>query len=303
MLLNPATTYLRLVTVFAAAAALVAGCATARVASGWVPSAMIANGIADDWADMQVCSKMKDGLQLSVANDAERLYVMAKFRANAPQWSRAASMGGLTLRVVGPGKRTMSFRLPEGPERPQSRRPGWSADSAQGEMLGKTGDSPSERLRLTRRGTVPVFLAEFEGKLVVTDVDRNVIPVNPDGSQGPAAGFSSDDGMCIYEFSVPLQDTAFGHYTLGAGAGAGLNLTVTAGPSAAQREAMRGEMLREGGPPQGDGGPGSGGMPGGRGGFGNGGPGRGGPQGGPPGVQAGTANPSVEIAVRLAVEP
>ena len=284
---NPVTSHLRLMAVSAAAAmALVAGCATARVASGWAPTSVVANGSVDDWADKQVCSTMKDGLQLSVANDAECLYVMAKFRANDPQWSRAASRGGLTLRVVGPNKRTMSFRLPEGPERAQGQRPGWSADSALGE---------------TPRPANPMW-AEFEGKLVVTDVDKNVIPVNPDGSQGPAAGFSSENGMCVYEFSVPLRDTTLGHYSLRAGAGAGLNLTVTAGPSAEMRQAM--QEMRSQGSPEGGGGFGGGGQRGmgGHGGFG-GGPGRGGPQGGPPGRHTETANPSVEVAVRLAVEP
>ena len=280
----------------AAAAGLAAGCATALVASGWAPTSVAANGNADDWADKQVCSTMKDGLQLSVANDAERLYVMAKFRANDPQWSRAASRGGMTLRVVGPGKRTMSFRLPQGPERMAGQRPGWPTDSAQGEMIGKTGDSPSERLRRTRRGTVPVFPAEFEGKLAVTDFDKNVVPVAPDGSQGPAAGFFSEDGMCVYEFSVPLQDTAFGHYSLGAGAGAGLNLTVTAGPGAEMRRAMQ-EMRSQGSM---EGGGGQRGM-GGPGGFG-GGPERGGPQGGT--RRGGTAaSPSLSVAVRLATTP
>ena len=274
----------------AAVAALAAGCATARVASGWAPTAVAANGSADDWADKQVCSTMKDGLQLTVANDAERLYVMAKFRANDPQWSRAASRGGLTLRVSGPRKRTMSFRLPRGPERiDRGQGPGWSAATAQVEMIGKTGDSPSERLRRTRRGTVPVFPAEFEGKLVVTDFDKNVVPVPTDGSQGPAAGFSSENEMCVYEFSVPLRDTSSGHYSLDAGAGAGLNLTVTAGTGAAQREAMRGEMQPGGGPPPGGRGPGNGGMPGGR--------------GGPAGGHAEMANPSVTVAVRLATIP
>jgi hypothetical protein len=138
----------------------------------------------------------------------------------------------------------------------------------------------------------PRFPAEFEGKLVVTDVDKNVVPVDPDGSQGPAAGFSSDNGMCIYEFSVPLRDTTPGHYSLGAGAGAGLNLTVTAGPDAEMRQAMH--DMRSQGPPEGGGGPR--GM-GGRGGFG-GGSGRGGPRGG----QAG-ASPSLSVAVRLATVP
>lgn len=36
--------------------------------------------------------------------------------------------------------------------------------------------------------------------------------------------------MCTYEFSVALQDTAVGHFSLGTGAGTGLNLTVTARP-------------------------------------------------------------------------
>jgi hypothetical protein len=284
---DPVTTHLRLVAVFAAAvAARAAGCATARVGGGWAPSAVVANGSADDWADKQVCSAMKDGLQLSVANDAERLYVMAKFRVNDPQWSRAAAMGGLTLTVTGPRKRTMSFRLPKGSERAGlGQRPGWSADTAQGEMPRR--ENP--------------WWAEFEGKLAVTDFDKNVVPVDPDGSQGPAAGFSSENGMCVYEFSVPLQDTSLGHYSLGASAGAGLNLTVTAGPGAGMRRTM--QEMRSQGSPEGGGGFGGEGPRGfgGRGGFG-GGQGRGGPQGGRHGGQT-VANPSVSIAVRLVAGP
>lgn len=271
MHLDPATTQFRLIALFAASAAAVvaAGCATARVASGWAPSEVVANGSTDDWGDKQVCSVMKDGLHLSVANDAERLYVMAKFRANDPQWSRAASRGGLTLRVVGPRKRTMSFHLPEGPERVgPGQRSGWSADSAQGE---------------TPRRMNPMRV-EFEDKLVVTDVDKLDIPVPTDGAQGPAAGFSSENGMCVYEFSIPLQDSAFGHYSLGAGAGTGLNLTVTAGPSVEMRRTIQEQM-----------------RPHGRGGIG-GGAGSGGTRRGSPGCQA-IATPSVSVAVRLADGP
>lgn len=288
MQLNPLQTYLRLMAVLAAAAAtaLTAGCATTRLASGWAPGVVTANGSADDWADKQVCSTMKDGLQLSVANDVERLYVMAKFRANDPQWSRATSRGGMILRVTGSGKRTMSFRLPKGPEHARpGRRPGWSPDSAPGGMPPRMGE----------------MRAELEGKLVVTDIDKNEIPVPADGSQGPAAGFSDENGMCVYEFSVPLRDTAFGHYSLGVQAGTGLGVTVTAGLSADTRKAMREQMGPQGGPPEGGGMPPGGGS-GGPGGFRGGGPGRGGPQGGPPGGQAAT-NPSVSVAVRLAVGP
>lgn len=276
MHISPATAHVRLIAVLAAAAAVTVGCATARLASGWAPGVTTADGSAEEWADRQACIRMKDGLQLSVANDAERLYVMARFRANDTKWSRAASMGGLALRVTGPHRRTMSFRLPKGPER----------------------SGPPDSMPTQDRMQLPLgqMRAEFEDKLVVTDVDKNVVPVPADGSQGPAAGFAGENGMCVYEFSVPLQDTSFGHYSLGAGAGAGLNLTVAAGPSAEMRRTMQGQM-RPQGPPEG-GGDFGGGRP--RGGFG--GPGRGSSRGGPPGGQA-AASPSVSIAVRLAAAP
>lgn len=279
---NPVKTHLRLSAVLAAVAALASGCATARLASGWAPSPMTADGSAGDWAGKQVCSTMNSGLQLSVANDADRLYVLAKFRANDPQWSRAAGRGGLTLRVVGPGKRTMSFRLPKGPERAPGQP---SADSAHAE---------------TPRRTNPMW-AEFADKLVVTDVDKNIVPVEPDGSAGPAAGFSDDNGMCVYEFSLPLQDTAVGHYSLHAGAKDGLSLTVTAGPDAEMRQAMQ-EQMRSQGSSEGGGGFGGGGRGfGGHGGYG-GGYGHGGTHGGSHGGQQ-APNPSVSIAVRLSAAP
>jgi len=120
------------------------------------------------------------------------------------------------------------------------------------------------------------------------------------GSHGPAAGFSSENGMCVYEFSIPLQDSAFGHYSLGAGVGTGLNLTVTAGPSAEMHRAMQ-EQMRPQGPPEGNGSDFGGGRPRGRGGIG-GGAGPGGPRRGSPGGQA-IATPSVSVAVRLADGP
>jgi hypothetical protein len=268
----------RLIAALTLLAALSSGCATARLASGWAPGTVTANGSAEEWADKQVCSVMKDGLQLSVANDAERLYVLAKFRANDPNWSRATSMGGLTLRVTGPHRRTMSFRLPKGPERSGSQGFGGPPDTVSG---GSRMQPPPDQMR-----------AGFEDKLVVTDVDKNVVPVPADGSQGPAAGFSGESGICVYEFSIPLQDTSFAHYSLGAGAGTGLNLTVAAGPSAEMRRAMQGQMQAQG-PPAGTGF--GGGRP--RGGFGE---GRG--RGGPPSGQAST-NPSLSVAVRLAAAP
>jgi len=278
-----------MVAAVAGLAAIAAGCATARLASGWAQSPVTANGLADDWSDRGTHSIIKDGLQLTVANDDERLYVTVRFRAGDQRWSRAASHGGVTLRVAGPGKRSMSLRLARGPE----RAPGSN-------WQGRSDDARDTIRNGGHFGHVPV--AEFGGKLIVTDVEQNVVPVDPEGSQGPAAGFSSDNGMCVYEFSVPLQDTLLGHYSLGAGVGAGLNLTVTAGPDAAQREALREQRPHQGMP---EGGPGFGGGeggPGGRGAFGGGGAGRGGPPGGAQGGQT-EPNPSLSATVKLAAKP
>jgi hypothetical protein len=258
-----------------------AGCATARLASGWASGPVTADGLDDDWSGLQVCSTMKDGLQMTVANDAERLYVMAKFRANDPRWSRAAG-AGMTVRVTDARRRTMSFRLPEGPGRRFADDELRMTDEGIGRdrMPADSGPGPGGMPGRWRQAH-----AELAGKLVVTDLDKVEIPVPADGSQGPAAAFLDNNAICLYEFSIPLSDSTFGHYSIDTRPGTGLHVTVTAGPSDDERKAMREQMGRRG--PPGGGEMPSGGGPGGpsEGRSGQGGPGRGGSRGGPPGVQ------------------
>jgi len=73
----------------AGGAALLLGCAaTAQLAGGWAPGTLTADGDPSDWTGRQAAYQMKDGLQIT---DAERLYVMARFRANDERWAQSAA--------------------------------------------------------------------------------------------------------------------------------------------------------------------------------------------------------------------
>ncbi len=268
----------------AAGAASFPGCATtARLASGWAPSALTADGDPADWVGQQPACGMKDGLQLTVVNDARQLYVMARFRANDEHWARSAAMGGLTVRVTNSRRQTTSYRLPQGPERPRpERHSGAQPDSGRG------FDIARPRMEQMR--------AEWQGKLLVTLPDKSETDLPADGSQGPAAGFQNDNGLCVYEYSIPLGDTGLaGFYAVHARAGDRVQVAVSAGLSEEERAAFRDRMRSE--HPSGWGG---GGMEGGgRGGFGEG--GHGGMHGGDHGPDGAMAeNPELSVSVLLA---
>lgn len=272
----------------AAGAVLFPGCATtAQLASGWAPGALTADGDPSDWTGQQPAYEMKDGLQLSVVNDARQLYVMAKFRANDENWARSAAMGGLTVRVTNSRRQTTSYRLPQGPERQRPDHPsGAQSDSGRG------FDQMRPRMEQMR--------AEWQGKLLVTLPDKSETDLPADGSNGPAAGFQNDNGMCVYEYSIPLGDTGLaGFYAVHAGAGDQLQVAVSAGLSTEERAALRDQMRSE--HPSGWGGGGmQGGGSGRPGGFGGGGSGGGMHEGGhgPGGAMA--ENPELSVSVRLA---
>ena len=272
----------------AAGAALFLGCATtAQLASGWAPGTLTADGDPSDWGGQQPAYEMKDGLQLTVINDARQLYVMAKFRANDEHWARSAATGGLTVRVTNSHRQTTSYRLPQGPEfnRPD-RSPGAQPDSGHG------FDMMRPRMEQMR--------AEWQGKLLVTLSDKSQTDLPADGSQGPAAGFQNDDGMCVYEYSIPLGDTGLtGFYAVHARAGDRVQVAVSAGLSAEERAAFRDQMRSQHPSGWGGGGP-EGGGTGRSGGFGGGGSGGGMHGGGHGPGGAVTENPELSVSVQLA---
>ena len=273
----------------AAGAALLLGCATtAQLASGWAPGTLTADGDPSDWTGQQAAYQMKDGLQMTVVNDARQVYVMAKFRANDEHWARSAAMGGLTVRVTNSHRQTTSYRLPQGPER---QRPDDQAGSRSDSGSGFNGMPPRmEHMR-----------AEWQGKLLVTLPDKSETDLSADGSQGPAAGFKDDNGMCVYEFSVPLADTGLaGFYAVHARAGDRIQVAVIAGLAAEERAALR-DQRGSGRPPGWGGGSGAeGGGRGGPGGFGGGRSGGGMPGGGHGPGGPTTENPELTVSVQLA---
>ncbi len=263
-----------------------AGCATARLASGWTSGQVAADGDPSDWTGQQPAYLVNDGLQLTVVNDTQRLCVMAKFRANDEQWARQAGMGGLTVRVTNPHRQTVSYRLPQGPERTRSDHH-LEAEPDSGPGFGMM----RQRMEQVR--------AQWQGRLLVTLSDKSQTDLPADGSQGPAAGFKTDNGMCVYEFSLPLSDTGrSGFSAVNARAGDRVRVTVSAGLSAEERAAFRDQMQSQS--PHGWGGerPEGGGF-GGPGGFGEG--GRGGAHGTGRGPGQGmSSNPELSVTVQLA---
>lgn len=272
----------------AAGAALLLGCATTvKLASGWAPGTLAADGDPSDWTGQQAAYQMKDGLQMTVVNDARQVYVMAKFRANDEHWARSAAMGGLTVRVTNSHRQTTSYRLPQGPEH---QRPDDQAGTGPDSGSGFNGMPPRmEHMR-----------AEWQGKLLVTLSDKSQTDLSADGSQGPAAGFKDDNGMCVYEFSVPLGDAGLaGFYAVHARAGDRVQVAVSVGLSAEERAALRDKMGS--GRPSGWGGGGAeGGGRGGPGGFGRGRPGGGMHDGGHGPGGATAENPELSVSVQLA---
>jgi hypothetical protein len=130
--------------------------------------------------------------------------------------------------------------------------------------------------------------------------DKSETDLPADGSEGPAAGFKDDNGMCVYEFNVPLSDTGLAvFYAVHARAGDRVQVGVSAGLSAEDRAAFRDQMRSQHPSGWGGGGPGGGGT-GRSGGFGGGGPGGGmhGGDRGPGGAM--TENPELSVSVQLA---
>jgi len=82
---------------------------------------------------------------------------------------------------------------------------------------------------------------KMDGSIEV--VDRTVdtrYDLPADGSLGPAAGFTCQDGMCSYELSVPL--VLNGTFGLGIKPGQSVMVGITAGWSEEEQEAMRERM-------------------------------------------------------------
>lgn len=233
------------------------GCKTLELASDWTRDRVEADGRSGEWLPVSPGWLDVDNLQVAARNDAERLYLMVRFRANDGQWARPCGMTGLTVWLSPSGKkaRKTGFRLVAGPKPDSLARPA-------GAPFAEPGSN-------RERGPRP-----HDGMLVFLDRDADTSAVlTPDDADGVRAGFCADGGICSYEFSFPLTALP-GQYGLGVGPGKAVMVGLTCGQDkeerAAQRERLQGENggppagagQRGGGPRGGGGGPGNGGRPG-----------------------------------------
>ncbi len=261
------------------------GWAKDEIACPFVAQSIAIDGRYDDWKDNPGSFLEKQKAVVAVSNDHDNLYLL--FRTNDPRWVRTIAMSGLTLYIDVDGGKRKDFYLKfvGGPSREQLR------------LLQKQeiGERPREKRRMPEnmrrmeledspRDSVPTLFC-----YVKDQIDEKSIPLG--GVEGPSAAFDTSRGFFVYEFAIPLKESAVRSYGLGTSLGEEISVGLIWG----EPMPMRGERPREemdfGGPGGGMGG----GMTGG--GMG-GGMGRG--MSGPPG---GTDRPSkqeVWLKARLA---
>ena len=243
------------------------------------------DGQYDDWKENPGNFLEKQKAVVAVSNDHDKLYLL--FRTNDPRWVRTIAMSGLTLYIGVDGGKRKDFYLKfvGGPSREQLR-------SLQKREIGvrsrEKREMPENMRRMeledAPRDSVPTLLC-----YVKDQIDEKSIPLS--GVEGPSAAFDTSRGFFVYEFAIPLKESAVRSYGLGTSLGEEISVGLIWG----EPMSMRGERPREemdfGGPGGGMGG----GMTGG--GMG-GGMGRG--MSGPPGRMDRPSKQEVWLKTRLA---
>ena len=235
---------------------MVTGCKTQEVPNHWSTLPIQVDGKMTEWTGIPTTYFKDEGAVLGLCNDSENLYI--HFRFTNPTWAQAIRMTGLTLWIDANGKKDkdVGIRFHGGPSLTELM----AASSG-----GRLDNLPQEqKQRLLERE------AQTTDRLIFFDKSYYVeasIPI--DGSKGPAAGYDTSMGFYLYEFSVPLQESAVQLYGLGAQPGQ----TICIGAEWGGVSGLRSERQQRGsmsGSRGGMGGGPPGGMGGGRGGKGGG---------------------------------
>lgn len=240
---------------------LLAGCATVQVASRWTPQS--ATGDEQPWYYLD-----DQAIIFATDNDSENLNLKIRFRTNETKWVRSCAMTGLTvwLDPTGHKKRDFGIRVAAGPE-PERR-----GTPSQGDFR----LSPDA----ARPGLMP---PRDDGVYVIRPGETTAIA--EDGSRGPRAEFTSENGVCTYDITVPLRTDVGRNLGLDVAPGTALFIGLTAGMDDDDRRARRAQRMErddESGAREGPR-PGGGQRP-----------------GGPPGGAEAAANPETWVNIRLA---
>lgn len=229
----------------------------AKIASVGTETAISVNGHADDWPESSLRYFPDQEAVIGVANDSARLYLLVRFRDE--KWVRAVSMAGIKWEFKGSGDSAQTVILKYRGEMPaelrhSGRRQPSDNDTAQSAEFGPMR-GPVDRRTFTC--------------FIPNRIEEKDIP--PDGTEGPAAAFATDQGLFTYEFSIPLDRGAVRYYGLGVSREKQITVKATWGDISE----MRRDMAEHGDMPEGGmgggfpgggmgGGPPGGGMGGGR---------------------------------------
>ncbi len=180
------------------AVGLIASCNGLETESTWGETPMVIDGLADDWRGISIFYLEDNNASLGFANDSTRLYILLRFRD--PRWASTIRRSGLTFWIDAEGGKSKDFRIRYrgGPSQEELR-------ASRGETVPGDMDRPMDMMMPDTNQ--PLFTCLDEGRIVEME-----IPV--DGSAGPAAAFSLDEGFFTYEFSLPLEESSVRYYGL-----------------------------------------------------------------------------------------
>jgi len=188
-------------------------CKDGTIQSQWAGDGLLADGRMADWNDIATTYLEDQEAVVGLANNDENLYVMVRFRN--PMWARTIHMSGLTVWLNAEGGKDRDFRLTflGGPSMEQIRQ----ADSG---SFGSPRDGGGQSPDRMGRGMTPKpdqLTCFIEGRIVEK-------PIPCDGTEGPSAAGAYDHDFYVYEFKIPLQESAVRSYGLGVEPGATIGI-------------------------------------------------------------------------------
>jgi hypothetical protein len=181
-------------------------CKSQNLTTYWSSNPAKIDGDMDDWTGSPMVYFEDTGLQLGLRNDSDNLYVLLRFSNQS--WARAIHVGGMTVWIDNSGseKKNVGIRYYGGPSLPDSER--WRPSNEGGFEESLT---PEQQQRLA-----DVQKTRREQLVWIDKKDNSEKTLPTDGTDGPAAGFSSSRDTYTYEFSLPLSRVDVTHYGIGA---------------------------------------------------------------------------------------
>jgi len=179
---------------------LTTSCKKIELNSSWATAPMLIDGQTPDWKGVTSHFLEESEASVAFANDSSRLNIL--LRTRDPRLASVIRRSGLTFWVNAQGNQERDFviRYRGGPTRE--------------EMSSMTG-----RMQHREFDREPEFMTPDTGGASLTCFVRDRIvemEIPLDGSTGPAAAYSLDEGFFTYEFSLPLHESAMRSYGLAA---------------------------------------------------------------------------------------